>query len=93
MYNYITDEDVHVHNGCSWNSWWFVAAISLLIGGVGVTAITILYTKNGETQYQVGIQLLLYTIHVNTPTFSGRLPLLKPYFQRFFLKRRGIFTN
>lgn len=51
------DEDVHVHNGCSWNSWWFVAAISLLIGGVGVTAITILYTKNGETQYQYGVVL------------------------------------
>ncbi|XP_060570856.1 ectonucleoside triphosphate diphosphohydrolase 1-like [Ruditapes philippinarum] len=51
------DEDVHVHNGCFWNSWWFVAAISLLIGGVGVTAITILYTKNGETQYQYGVVL------------------------------------
>ncbi|XP_045190692.2 ectonucleoside triphosphate diphosphohydrolase 8-like [Mercenaria mercenaria] len=51
------DEDVQVHNGCSWNSWWFVAAISLLIGGVGITAITILYTKNGETQYQYGVVL------------------------------------
>lgn len=51
------DEDVQVQSGCSWNSWWFIAAISLLIGGVGITAITILYTKNGQTQYKYGVVL------------------------------------
>ncbi|KAL4231435.1 Ectonucleoside triphosphate diphosphohydrolase 3 [Mactra antiquata] len=51
------DEDTHIQSGCSWNSWWFVAAISLLIGGVGCTAVTLLYTRNGQPQYQYGVVL------------------------------------
>ncbi|WAR22009.1 ENTP1-like protein [Mya arenaria] len=50
-------EDLVHHNPCSWNSWWFVAAVSLLIGGVGITAITIMFTRNGETPYQYGVVL------------------------------------
>ncbi|XP_052771373.1 ectonucleoside triphosphate diphosphohydrolase 8-like [Mya arenaria] len=51
------EEDLVHHNPCSWNSWWFVAAVSLLIGGVGITAITIMFTRNGETPYQYGVVL------------------------------------
>ena len=50
---YFSDEDTQVSNGCSWNTWWFVAAICLLIGGVGATAIAVLMSKNGEPTYQV----------------------------------------
>ena len=49
----ILDEDVHVTNGCTWNTWWFVAAICLLIAGVGATAIAVLMSKNGENAYKV----------------------------------------
>ena len=51
-------------NGCSWNSWWFVAAISLLIGGVGITAIAILFTKNGEVDYQVFVVLNINNLNI-----------------------------
>ena len=53
MFTISSDEDVHVANSCSWNTWWFVAAICLLIGGVGATAIAVLMSKNGETVYKV----------------------------------------
>lgn len=49
------DEDVHVTNGCTWNTWWFVAAICLLIAGVGATAIAVLMSKNGEIAYKYGV--------------------------------------
>jgi hypothetical protein len=32
-------------------------------------------------------------IHVNSPTFSERLPLSAAIFSKIFLKIRGIFTN
>ena len=54
-----SDEDVHVANSCSWNTWWFVAAVCLLIGGVGATAIAVLMSKNGETVYKVTAGILL----------------------------------
>lgn len=49
------DEEVHTTNGCSWNTWWFVAAICLLIGGVGATAIAVLMSKNGAIAYKYGV--------------------------------------
>lgn len=49
------EDDVSMRRGCRWSSWWFVAAICLLIGGLGVTAITILISKNGEQEYGYGV--------------------------------------
>ncbi|KAL3864539.1 hypothetical protein ACJMK2_006213 [Sinanodonta woodiana] len=40
---------------CKSNTWWFLAALSFFIGGAGITAISVLLSKNGEIIYQYGI--------------------------------------
>lgn len=52
----LTNEDVHDQQRmCRCSNWWLVAAISFIIGTVGITAIAVLFTKNGTPTYKYGV--------------------------------------